>query len=211
LTTRKDVDFKNADDQEKYKWLEYHKWKFTTQHYMSLSKDKKLVLKVSTGYGFLFSYSKDYGASPFERFYLGGSGLQGLNFIFAREIVALRGYDDNAVASSVGGLFVAKYTAELRYPLSLNPNATIYGLAFMEAGNTWNDLKQFNPFQVKRAFGTGVRIFLPMFGLLGLDYGWSIDQLDAGHQGQGQQNAELGTKGIRGQFHFTIGMNLGEL
>lgn len=211
LLGRKDVDFKNATDQEKYKWLEYHKWKFTTQHYISLSKDKKLVLKLSTGFGFLFSYNKDYGASPFERFYLGGSGLQGLNFIFAREIVALRGYDDNAVATSVGGLFVAKYTAELRYPLSLNPNATIYGLAFMEAGNTWNDLKQFNPFQVKRAFGTGVRIFLPMFGLLGLDYGWSIDQLDAGQAGQGQQNIELGTKGIRGQFHFTIGMNLGEL
>lgn len=211
LLTRKDVDFTTASDQVKYKWLEYHKWKFTTQHYVPLSKDKKLVLKIGTGYGFLFSYNKDYGSSPFERFYLGGSGLQGLNFIFAREIVALRGYDDNAVAPQAGGLFVAKYTAELRYPLSLNPNATIYGLAFLEAGNTWNDLKQFNPFQVKRAFGTGVRIFLPMFGLLGLDYGWSIDQLDAGHLGQGQQNVELGTKGLRGQFHFTIGMNLGEL
>ena len=211
LLFRRDIDFKNATDQEKYKWLEYHKWKFTTSHFLSLSKDKKLVLNVRTGYGFLFSYNKDYGSSPFERFYLGGSGLQGLNFIFAREIVALRGYDDNAVSNSVGGLFVAKYTAELRYPVSLNPNATIYGLAFLEAGNTWNDLKQFNPFQVKRAFGTGVRIFLPMFGLLGLDYGWSIDQLDASHQGQGQQNLELGTKGIRGQFHFTIGMNLGEL
>jgi outer membrane protein insertion porin family len=211
LLFRKDIDFTKASDQEKYKWLEYHKWKFTTSHFISLSQDKKLVLNIRTGFGFLFSYNKNYGSSPFERFYLGGSGLQGLNFIFAREIVALRGYDDNAVAQSIGGLFVSKYTMELRYPLSLNPNATIYGLAFTEAGNTWNDLKKFNPFQVKRAAGVGVRIFLPMFGLLGLDYGWSFDQLDAGQAGQVQQFFDMGNKGVRGQFHFTIGMNLGEL
>lgn len=211
LLTRKDIDFEKATDQEKYKWLEYHKWKFTTSHFIPLSKDKKLVLNVRTGFGFLFSYNKNYGPSPFERFYLGGSGLQGLNFIFAREIVALRGYDDNWVARQEGSMFISKYTMELRYPLSLNPNATIYGLAFMEAGNTWNDLKKFNPFQVKRAFGAGVRIFLPMFGLLGLDYGWSIDQLDQGQLGQPNQFQELFNKGIRGQFHFTIGMNLGEL
>lgn len=211
LLTRRDIDFSKASDQVKYKWLEYHKWKFTTSHFIPLSKDKKLILNVRTGFGFLFSYNKNYGPSPFERFYLGGSGLQGLNFIFAREIVALRGYDDNWVARQEGSMFISKYTMELRYPLSLNPNATIYGLAFMEAGNTWNDLKKFNPFQVKRAFGAGVRIFLPMFGLLGLDYGWSIDQLDQGQLGQPSQFQELFNKGIRGQFHFTIGMNLGEL
>jgi outer membrane protein insertion porin family len=100
---------------------------------------------------------------------------------------------------------------ELRYPLSLNPSATIYMLGFAEAGNTWNNYKDFNPLAVKRSAGIGVRIFLPMFGLMGLDYGFGFDPVDVGAQGYGSHNFDIRSKGYHGQFHFTIGMNIGEL
>ncbi|UTW64361.1 BamA/TamA family outer membrane protein [bacterium SCSIO 12741] len=116
-----------------------------------------------------------------------------------REIIALRGYDDGSISAITGGTSIAKYTLELRYPLSLNPNATIFMLGFAEAGNTWNDISQFTPFQLKRSAGLGVRIFLPMFGLLGLDWGYRFDDV-------------VGRPGMdRSQIHFTIGANLGEL
>lgn len=194
-------DYSQLTDQERYKWLEYNKWKFTTSHFMALSKDRKLVLNARTGFGFLLPWNKAVGDSPFERFKLGGSGLSGLNFIFGQEIIALRGYDDGALSQTVGDLFIAKYALELRYPISLNPNATVYMLGFAEAGNTWSKLQNFNPFAVKRAAGVGVRIFLPMFGLLGLDYGWGFDKLET----------YPGFVPGRGQFFFTIGMNIGEL
>jgi outer membrane protein insertion porin family len=193
-------DYSTWTDQEKFKWLEYNKVKFTTSWFTALSKNRKLVLNTRTGFGFLNTWNKDLGASPFERFYLGGSGLTGFN-LDGREIIALRGYNDGAVAPSTGGLLISKYTVELRYPLSLNPSATIYCLGFLEAGNTWDTFKEYNPFEVKRSAGVGVRIFLPMFGLMGLDYGWGFDSVetDPFHQPGA------------GQFHFTIGMNLGEL
>ena len=100
---------------------------------------------------------------------------------------------------------------ELRYPVSLNPSATIFLLSFLEAGNSWNDYKKYNPFKVKRSAGLGVRIFLPMFGLLGLDYGFGFDSLDPGAAGEVNHNAQINANGYRGQFHFTIGMNIGEL
>lgn len=199
---------KNYSDlsaQERFKFLEYNKWKFTTSHFMALSKDKKLVLNARTGFGLLLPWNKSVGDSPFERFYLGGSGLTGFNMFFGREIIALRGYDDQTVSRNVGDIAIAKYTMELRYPVSLNPNATVFLLGFAEAGNTWAKIKDFNPFQVKRSAGLGVRIFLPMFGLLGLDYGWGFDPLEGDKAGAGLKKP--GT----GQFHFTIGMNLGEL
>jgi outer membrane protein insertion porin family len=200
-------DYSDVPDQEKFKWLEYNKIKFSSSFFTTLSKDRKLVLNARMGFGILQSWNKNVGASPFERFYLGGSGLTGFN-LDGREIIALRGYGDNLISPSQGGLLISKYTVELRYPLSLNPNATIYGLAFAEAGNTWNDWKKYNPFEVKRSAGVGIRIFLPMFGLMGLDYGWGFDQYDQGSQGYGTQTLQNIRKG---QFHFTIGMNLGEL
>ncbi|MFN3917216.1 MAG: outer membrane protein assembly factor BamA [Flavobacteriales bacterium] len=199
--------YEDLTDQERYLWLEYNKIKFTTSWFTPLSKDRKLVLNTRFGFGYLNAWSKAKGPSPFERFYLGGSGLTGFN-LDGREIIALRGYGDNEVSPQTGGLLINKYTAEVRYPLSLNPNATVFLLGFAEAGNTWNSYKEYNPFRVKRSAGVGVRIFLPMFGLLGLDYGWGFDYLD---QGAFNPNYLPTGKGGAGQFHFTIGMNLGEL
>ncbi len=206
----KNKDYAAMEDQDKYRWIEYNKFKFTSSWFTPLSKDKKLVLNARMGFGFLNGWNSQIGAPPFERFYLGGSGLTGFT-LAAQEIIALRGYDDRTISPTFGGSIISKYTLELRYPVSLNPQATIYLLGFTEAGNTWNEYKKYNPFSVKRSAGLGVRIFLPMFGLMGLDYGWGFDQLDAGAQGEAVHNAELQAKGYRGQFHFTIGANLGEL
>lgn len=195
-------DYSSMSDQERYKLIEYNKWKFTANYYTPLTKDNKLVLNARTGFGFLHYYTKEVGAPPFERFVLGGSGLTGFN-LFGHEIIALRGYDDNSVSPRTGDMLIAKYTLELRYPLSLNPSATIWLQAFAEAGNTWSSFKSFNPFSVKRSAGLGVRIYLPMFELMGLDYGWGFDRLDSDANG-------IHVPG-QGQFHFTIGMNLGEL
>ncbi len=203
-------DHSDLTDQEKYKFLQYNKIKFTTSWFTPLSKDKKLVFNARMGFGLLNGWNRNLGAPPFERFYLGGSGLSGFS-LDGREIIALRGYDDQSLSTSTGDRLISKYTMELRYPLSLNPSATIYMLGFAEAGNTWNDYKKYNPFKVKRSAGLGVRIFLPMFGLLGLDYGFGFDPVNPGAAGEVIHNSEIQTKGYHGQFHFTIGMNIGEL
>jgi outer membrane protein insertion porin family len=189
------------NEQERFRFIEYHKWKFTASWFTPIDKDQKLVLNAKAGFGFLGAFNKNIGVSPFERFYLGGSGLSGFSQFDGREIIALRGYDDGSVSPSAGASAIAKYTMELRYPVSLNPSATIYGLVFAEAGNSWGSIKQFKPFEVKRQAGAGVRIFLPMFGLLGLDYGWGFDKIPL--------NPETGNG--RGRFNFTIGANLGDL
>ena len=155
------------------------------------------------GFGGLFKYSNEAEASPFERFYLGGSGLTGFN-LDAREVIALRGYNDLSLTprtngSATGGTLINKYTMELRYPFSLNPNAMIYGLGFLEAGNTWENVDSYNPYSVYRSAGLGIRVFLPMFGLLGLDWGYRFDDVPT--------NLSM----PRSQIHFTIGANLGEL
>jgi outer membrane protein insertion porin family len=191
-----DVDYSQAEPEVKYKWIEYYKWKFTIDWYTPIVQN--LVLKTKIGYGFLGYYNGDIGHAPFERFYLGGSGLTGFQ-LDGREIIALRGYDDGSVSPITGGTSIAKYSAELRYPLSLNPNATIYALTFVEAGNTWDQISNFSPFQVYRAAGFGVRFFLPMFGLLGLDWGYRFDDVP------------LRPGMDRSQIHFTIGANLGSL
>lgn len=201
-------DFSNRSDQDKFRWLEYHKWKFTAAWYTTIAgsgddsySDKarrSLVLYLKTGFGYLGHYNSTIGDSPFERFYLGGSALTGFQ-LDGREIIALRGYDDLSISPTSGSTFISKFTTEVRYPLSLNPNATIYALTFAEAGNTWNNFQSYNPFELNRSAGVGLRIFLPMFGLLGLDYGWRFNDIP-------------GIPGMaRGQFHFTIGTNLGEL
>ena len=197
-------------DQEKYKFLQYNKFKFTSSWFTPISKNKKLVVNARLGFGLLNGWNKNLGAPPFERFYLGGSGLSGFS-LDGREIIALRGYDEQTISANTGDRLISKYTLELRYPVSLNPSATIYLLSFLEGGNSWNDYKKYNPFKVKRSAGVGVRIFLPMFGLLGLDYGFGFDPLDPGAQGEVNHNAQIQSNGYRGQFHFTIGMNIGEL
>ena len=209
-------DYSNYTNQERYKYLEYYKLKLTGEWYFPLTKDKKLVLMPRFGFGFMGAYSQSKGLTPFERFSLGGSGLTGVNQIGGREIIALRGYDDNTINSSSGDPLIAKYTLELRYPLSLNPQATFYGLIFAEAGNTYPTFKNFNPFNVKRSVGAGIRVFLPMFGMLGLDYGFGFDKLDPWSAGFSTDpnvghNSDIDKKGFHGQLHFTIGMNLGEL
>jgi outer membrane protein insertion porin family len=196
-----DKDYSQMPDQEKYRWLEYHKWKFNTSWYTSLIGD--LVFSARTRMGFLGYFNPDIGVSPFERFYLGGDGLSGWA-IDGREIIAMRGYENYAltpqdptgVQDFIGGNVYNKFTAELRYPVSLNPMATIYGLVFAEAGNAWGRFRDFNPFQLHRSAGFGVRIFLPMFGLLGLDWGYGFDEIP-GRPGD-----------AGGRFHFSIGQSI---
>lgn len=189
-------DYGDMPDREKYLWVEYHKWKFTSSWFTTLVGN--LVLYNKIGFGFLGSYNSDIGTAPFERFYLGGSGLTGFA-LDGREIIALRGYDDRSVSPVVGSSIISKYTTEIRFPFTLNPSATIYSLAFFEAGNTWSGFNTYNPFEVNRSAGVGVRFFLPMFGLLGLDWGYRFDDIP---NNPGMQ---------RSQIHFTIGANLGEL
>jgi outer membrane protein insertion porin family len=188
------TNYKTAIATEKYKWIEYHKWKFSAASYKSVGK---FVLYSKAQFGFLGFYNKDIGQSPFERFYVGGDGLSGYS-LDGREIIALRGYDNNSVTpkvngSNIGGTAYDKFTVELRFPISLNPSATIYTLGFIEGGNNYLGMKNFNPFSLKRSAGMGVRIFLPMFGLLGLDWGYGFDDIE-------------GSKVYSGSnFHFTIG------
>ena len=190
-------------DQERYKFVEYQKYKFTTNFFTPITNKRgtdgkearNLILRTAAGFGFLTSYNPQVGVSPFERFYLGGSGLTGYS-LDGREIIALRGYNDQSLSPRTGATYIAKYTAELRFPVTLNPQATIYMLGFVEAGNSWTRARDFNPFNVKRSAGAGVRVFLPMFGLIGFDYGWRLDDFP------GMQ---------KGQFHFTIGASIGEL
>lgn len=206
-------DYANATEQERYQWLEYYKVKMTGEWYFPLTADKKLILMPRFGFGFMGFYNEGKGLTPFERFYMGGSGLTGVNQIGGQEIIAMRGYGDRAMSSDAGDPLIAKYTLELRYPISLNPSATFFVLGFAEAGNTFPNFREFNPFNVKRAAGVGVRVFLPMFGMLGLDYGWGFDRLDPWSQGfaVGEINNNINTKGYNTQLNFTIGMNLGEL
>lgn len=206
-------EYLGLSDQERYKFAEYYKIKFSGEWYVPLTKNKKLVLRPKFGFGFLGAYNAAKGNSPFERFYLGGSGLNGTWQFDGREIIPLRGYDGQSPVSPLtGGTVISKYSLELRYPLSLNPSATIYGLAFVEAGNTYDGFRNFNPFNVKRAAGAGVRIFLPMFGMLGVDFAWGFDPLDPGAAGyQSSGNPALNPKGYSFGVFPIIGMNIGDL
>ena len=206
------VDYIDATTNQRIKYLEYYKFKLTGEWFLPVSPDKKLVLMSRFGYGFMGAYNADKGVTPFDRFVMGGSGLTGVGQIGGREIIALRGYEDQTVSSDGGDPLIAKYTLELRYPISLNPSATFYALTFLEAGNTFPSFKEFNPFNVKRTAGIGIRVFLPMFGMLGLDYGLGFDQLDVWSNGFGKgSDQSIQQKGYYPKLSFTIGMNLGEL
>ena len=193
----KDVNYDRWTSAQRYKWIEYHKWKFNGTVYAKLVGD--LVLMTRAQFGFLGYYNRNWGYSPFENFQVGGDGMSGY-VTYGAEIVSLRGYDDYSLTPqkvtpysqshlSYAGNLYDKFTVELRYPLILQPQSTIYALVFLEGGNCWSDIREFNPFQIKRSAGVGVRVFLPMIGLLGVDWGYGFD--DPVYGGS--------------QFHFVLG------
>ena len=179
------------EQQEKYRWVEYHKWKFKARTFTALTNNVKcLVLMARVEFGLLGSYNK-YKKSPFETFYMGGDGMSGYSTGYAEETIGLRGYENGSLTPyGYSGYAYDRMTLELRYPFLLG-NTTIYGLGFVEGGNAWADTKDFNPFNMKRSAGLGVRIFLPMVGLMGIDWADGFDSV-------------WGKKG-GSQFHFILG------
>src|SRR5699024_9639980 len=180
-------------DQDRFNWLEYYKVKFRGEWYSGLTE--KLVLRSRVEFGFLGAYNNHRGIPPFERFYLGGDGLATYS-LDGREVVQLRGYGNHSLSIQDGSTIYSKFSAELRYPISLASMATIYGLAFVEAGNAFDSFKKFNPFDVKRSAGLGLRIFMPQIGLLGIDFGYGFDNQLGAHQRNGWET------------HFIIGHDL---
>ena len=193
----KDVTYDNWTSAQRYRWIEYHKWKFNAAIYSKLIGD--LVLMTRAQFGYLGYYNRNWGYSPFEGFQVGGDGMSGY-VTYGSEIVSMRGYEDYSLTPyiqtpyssngmSYAGNVYDKFTVELRYPVILQPQSTIFVLAFLEGGNCWSDIRDFNPFQIKRSAGVGVRVFLPMIGLLGVDWGYGFDDKTNGGS----------------QFHFVIG------
>ena len=197
VSSYQDVNYDDWTSAQRYKWIEYHKWKFSGAVYTKLVGD--LVLMTRAQFGFLGYYNRKWGYSPFENFQVGGDGMSGY-MTYGAEIISLRGYEDYSLTprkvtpysqnyTSYAGNVYDKFTVELRYPVILQPQSTIYALAFLEGGNCWSDIREFNPFQIKRSAGVGVRVFLPMIGLLGVDWGYGFD--DSVNGGS--------------QFHFVLG------
>jgi outer membrane protein insertion porin family len=195
------TDYSALDPTDHYKWIEYNKWEFQSSWFTNIVGN--LVFNTRARYGFLNNYTSNYGQSPINRFFLGGDGISGFA-LDGRELIPLRGYVNNSVTPEgylgstydyIGASVFDKYTLELRYPISLNPQATVYVEAFAEGGNSWLNIGDFNPFLVHRSAGGGVRIFLPIFGTLGLDWGYGFDPLPGD---------STNTKG-KGQFAFSIG------
>jgi len=194
----KNTNYNAMTAQERYRWIEYHKWTFKGTVYTKLFGD--LVLMARAQFGYLGYYNRNLGYSPFEGFLLGGDGMSGYS-TYGTEVIALRGYENysltpylpsryNSSGYAYAGNVYDKFTIELRHPVMLQPQSTIYVLAFLEGGNSWADIRDFNPFQIKRSAGIGVRVFLPMIGLLGVDWGYGFDALP------GQKKS---------QIHFIIG------
>ena len=197
VSSWKDINYDYQTSQDRYRWIEYHKWSFKGAVYTKLVGD--LVLMARAQFGYLGYYNRNWGYSPFEGFRVGGDGMSGYD-TYGSEIVSLRGYENYSLTPQASssynstGIYYAgnvydKFTVELRYPVILQPQSTIYALLFLEGGNCWADIRDFNPFQIKRSAGVGVRIFLPMIGLLGVDWGWGFDDPLTGGS----------------QFHFVIG------
>ncbi|MDD2798240.1 MAG: outer membrane protein assembly factor BamA [Bacteroidales bacterium] len=180
-------------DESKFKWIEYHKWKFKSRTFTPISNNQKLILATRAEYGFVGYYDKNK-QSPFETFYMGGDGMSGYSGMYATETIALRGYANGSLTPyGQEGYGYSRLGMELRYPLMLQPTSTIFALAFVEAGNAWANLDNFNPFQLKRSAGTGVRILLPMIGMLGIDWAYGFDKVFNSRQYSGSN------------FHFIIG------
>ena len=195
-----DEQFAQMTTSEKYHLLEYHKWKFSGKVFTPLTPDAKLVLMTRAEFGYLGHYNRN-AKSPFESFYMGGDGMSSYSS-YSTEYISMRGYQSGSLTPydpTVGrnmGYVYNKFTMELRYPISLEQNATIWALAFVEAGNCFADIKDYNPFKLKRSAGVGVRLFLPMFGLMGIDWGWGFDPINGSKQYGGSQ------------FHFVLGQEL---
>jgi outer membrane protein insertion porin family len=194
-------DYKNMSDADgkKFEMIEYHKWKFKAKIFSPLAPlevKRTPVLMARVEYGFLGTYNK-YKKSPFETFYMGGDGMTGYSTMYATETIGLRGYENGSIAGRTGynsyGYAYSRLSMELRYPFILEPSSTIFGLVFVEAGNAWRDMKNFNPFHLKRSAGAGVRIFLPMVGLMGIDWAYGFDCPDNSTMKGGSN------------FHFVIG------
>lgn len=189
----KDTDYESMTDAQRYKWIEYHKWTFKGSLFTPIIGD--LVLMTRAQFGYLGYYNRNLGYSPFEGFIVGGDGMSGYN-TYGSEMIGLRGYPNNSLTprkdNGYMGNVYDKFTVELRYPLVLQPQSTIYALIFLEGGNSWADIKDFNPFQIKRSAGVGVRVLLPIVGMLGIDWAYGFDPV--------QDKAKGGS-----QFHFVIG------
>lgn len=188
-----DPNYQN-DMNRKYKWVEYHKWKFKSKTYTAFStKGKTPVLMTRVEFGLLGHYNR-YKRSPFETFYMGGDGMSGYSYSYATETIALRGYENGSLTPyGYEGYAYSRLGLELRYPLMLEGSTNIYVLGFVEGGNAWSDIKKFNPFDMKRSAGAGVRIFLPMVGLMGIDWAYGFDKIYGSSQYGGSQ------------FHFILG------
>ena len=198
------LNYATASDKQRYKFTEYHKWKFESQWYQRLAG--KFVIKAQAQFGFLGLYNQAVGQSAFERFKLGGDGMQGFDFLQGSELIAMRGYANNTVipvgsnpsiAQNSGSPIFNKYVVEIRYPVIATQSATAFVVAFGEGGNTWDKFSDFNPFNIRRSVGVGAKIYLPIFGLLGIDYGYGFDKIP------GLPDAN------KGQFHFSIAQQLG--
>ena len=197
VASYKDIDYDNWTSQERYRWIEYHKWKFSAETYTKIVGD--FVIMGRAQFGYLGYYNRKWGYSPFEGFRVGGDGMSGYDS-YGSDIIALRGYENYSLTPwevtpySTSGYYAGnvydKFTMEFRYPVILQPQSTIFVLGFLEGGNCWADIQKFNPLQIKRSAGFGVRVFLPMIGLLGVDWGYGFDNPD---------------KKSRSQFHFMIG------
>ena len=189
----KDYSDPKMSDKERYKWIEFHKWQLKGQWFQALTSNQNLVLMLRAEMGYLGHYNK-YKVSPFERFEVGGDGMSGYN-IYGIDIISMRGYEDGALDPVDDYYSVAynKYTAELRYPVILKPSSQIYVLGFLEGGNAFRSWKEFSPFKIKRSAGVGVRLYLPVVGMLGIDWGYGFDA-PAG------QTTKSGS-----QFHFVMG------
>jgi len=186
-----DKDYENINNEDKFKWLEFYKASFSGKWYNGIAD--KLVLLSSADIGILGSYNSELGISPFERYYVGGDGLQGQNYD-GRQTIGLRGYPNSSLTPTGGGTVYDKFVFEMRYAITLKPSASIYVLGFLEGGNTYTDLKKFDPFNLKRSAGVGLRLFMPSFGLLGIDFAHGFDDVP-------------NNPGIKSgwQTHFTIG------
>lgn len=193
----KDIDYDKWSARDRYKWIEYHKWSLKANFYQMIIGD--LVLKTKVQFGYLGYYNRRWGYSPFEGFWVGGDGMSGYN-TYGTEVISMRGYLNYSLTPTTysqyntdrvayAGNLYDKFSIELRYPIVLQPQSTIFALVFLEGGNAWSDIRDFNPFQIKRSAGVGVRIFLPVVGLLGVDWGYGFDDPVNG----------------KSQFHFLLG------
>ena len=188
-----DYSDETLSEQTRYKWIEYHRWQFKGRWFQALTRNDKLVLMAAAEMGFLGHYNKNK-VSPFERFEVGGDGMSGYT-IYGVDIIGLRGYEDGALDPVNGNYSVAynKYTMELRYPIILKPSSQVFALAFLEGGSGFNSWREFSPFKIKRSAGVGVRLYLPIVGLLGIDWGYGFDAPMNDSKPSGSQ------------FHFTMG------